>query len=40
MVIAAGFAVGSAAAPVAAAAPRDSSAPLFSQLGLIFILLT
>jgi amino acid transporter len=39
MVIVAGFAVGSAAAP-AAAAPRESSAPLFSQLALIFILLT
>ena len=40
MVIVAGFAMGGAAAPGAAAAPAAKSAPLFSQLALIFILLT
>jgi len=40
MVIVAGFAFGGSAAPAAASAPSASSAPLFSQLALIFILLT
>jgi APA family basic amino acid/polyamine antiporter len=40
MVIVAGFAFGGSGAPAAAAAPSASSAPLFSQLALIFILLT
>jgi amino acid transporter len=40
MVIVAGFAFGGSAAPAAAPAPSASSAPLFSQLALIFILLT
>jgi APA family basic amino acid/polyamine antiporter len=40
MVIVAGFAFGGSVAPAAATAQSASSAPLFSQLALIFILLT